>query len=240
MYLPVVNIATERVTGFEALVRWDHPERGLVSPASFVPLAEETGLIVPLGKWIMEEACRQMAQWVEAYPDLATLTMSVNLAAKQLRQSDLLDQVEDAITTSGLAPERFKLEIAETVLMDDPESNLQIVAQLRELGVLVQIDDFGTGSSSLSYLNRFRVDTLKIDRSFNSQVGVPGEKAAVVEAKITLANQLGIRVIAEGVETPQQSEKLALLKCEQAQGYLFSQPLSVEEAEKLLDAEVQA
>ncbi len=163
----------------------------------------------------------------------------MNLAAKQLRQSDLLDQVSNAITTSGLAPERFKLEIAETVLMDDPESNLTIVSQLRDLGVLVQIDDFGTGSSSLSYLNRFRVDTLKIDRSFISQVGVPGEQAAVVQAMITLANQLGIRVIAEGVETPQQSEALVGLQCEQAQGYLFSQPLSVDDVEKLLDAEVK-
>jgi diguanylate cyclase (GGDEF)-like protein/PAS domain S-box-containing protein len=239
VYLPVVNIATERIAGFEALVRWEHPERGLVSPAAFVPLAEETGLIVPLGKWIMEEACRQMAEWVKAYPELKTLTMSVNLAAKQLRQPDLLEQVEEAITTSGLATDRFKLEIAEPVLMDDPESNLQIVAQLRELGVLVQVDDFGTGSSSLAYLNRFRVDTLKIDRSFISQVGVPGEKAAVVQAMITLANQLGIKVIAEGVETPQQSEKLVGLQCEQAQGYLFSQPLTAEAAGKLLDAEVK-
>ena len=139
----------------------------------------------------------------------------------------------------GEAPERFKLEIAETVLMDDPESNLTIVSQLRDLGVLVQIDDFGTGSSSLSYLNRFRVDTLKIDRSFISQVGVPGEKAAVVQAMITLANQLGIKVIAEGVETPQQSETLAGLQCEEAQGYLFSQPLSVDDVEKLLDAELK-
>ncbi len=239
VYMPVVNIATERVTGFEALVRWEHPERGLVSPASFVPLAEETGLIVPLGRWIMEEACRQMVEWVGAYPALETLSVSVNLAAKQLRQSDLLDQVNSALTTSGLAPQRFKLEIAETVLMDDPESNLQIVSQLRELGVLVQVDDFGIGSSSLAYLNRFRVDTLKIDRSFISQVGIPGEKAAVVQAMITLANQLGIRVIAEGVETPQQSKTLAGLQCEQAQGYLFSQPLSVEDVEKLLDAEVK-
>ena len=239
VYMPVVNIATERVTGFEALVRWEHPERGLVSPASFVPLAEETGLIVPLGRWIMEEACRQMVEWVGAYPALDTLGVSVNLAAKQLRQSDLLDQVTSALSTSGLAPQRLKLEIAETVLMDDPESNLQIVSQLRELGVLVQVDDFGTGSSSLAYLNRFRVDTLKIDRSFISQVGIPGEKSAVVQAMITLANQLGIRVIAEGVETPQQSKTLAGLQCEQAQGYLFSQPLSVEDVEKLLDAEVK-
>jgi diguanylate cyclase (GGDEF)-like protein/PAS domain S-box-containing protein len=240
VYLPVVNIATEDVTGFEALVRWEHPERGLVSPASFVPLAEETGLIIPLGRWIVEEACRQMAEWVKRYPHLEDLTMSVNLSAKQLRQPDLLEQVKDAFLKAGLAPDRLKLEIAETVLMDEPESNIQVVSELRDLGVLVQIDDFGTGSSSLSYLNRFRVDTLKIDRSFISQVGVPGEKAAVVQAMITLAGQLGIRVIAEGVETPQQSEKLAGLHCEQAQGYLFSQPLTAAEAQELLDAESKA
>jgi len=240
VYLPVVNMTTERITGFEALVRWDHPERGLVSPASFVPLAEETGLIIPLGRWIMEEACRQMAEWVDRYPKLTDLTVSVNLAAKQLRQPDIVAQVKSAVEESGLAPSRFKLEITETVLMDDPESNLEIVSELRDWGVLVQVDDFGTGSSSLAYLNRFRVDTLKIDRSFISQVGVPGEKSAVVQAMITLANQLGIRVIAEGVETPQQSERLVGFKCEQAQGYLFSQPLNAQEADELLAAEVKA
>jgi diguanylate cyclase (GGDEF)-like protein/PAS domain S-box-containing protein len=240
VYLPVVTIATEGVTDFEALVRWEHPERGLVSPASFVPLAEETGLIIPLGRWIMEEACRQMAEWAARYPHLKDITMSVNLSAKQLRQTDLLEQVRESFTKASLPPSRLKLEVAETVLMDDPEANIQVVSKLRDLGVLVQIDDFGTGSSSLSYLNRFRIDTLKIDRSFISQVGVPGEKAAVVQAMITLAGQLGIRVIAEGVETPQQSEKLAGLHCEQAQGYLFSQPLTADEAGKLLDAEVGA
>jgi diguanylate cyclase (GGDEF)-like protein/PAS domain S-box-containing protein len=174
------------------------------------------------------------------YPHLKDITMSVNLSAKQLRQTDLLEQVRESFTKASLPPSRLKLEVAETVLMDDPEANIQVVSKLRDLGVLVQIDDFGTGSSSLSYLNRFRIDTLKIDRSFISQVGVPGEKAAVVQAMITLAGQLGIRVIAEGVETPQQSEKLAGLHCEQAQGYLFSQPLTADEAGKLLDAEVGA
>ena len=239
VYLPVVSIADERVAGFEALVRWEHPERGMVSPESFVPLAEETGLIIPLGRWILEEACRQMVEWTERYPALQDLTVSVNLSAKQVQQPNLVEEVRDVVTKSGLPPERLQLEIAETVLMEDPEANLRMVSMLRDLGVLVQVDDFGTGSSSLSYLNRFRVDTLKIDRSFISQVGVPGEKAAVVQAMITLANQLGIRVIAEGVETPLQSEKLAGFDCERAQGYLFSQPLSAEEAQVLLDAEVK-
>lgn len=240
VYMPVVNMETERIAEFEALVRWEHPDRGLVSPASFVPLAEETGLIIPLGRWIMEEACRQMVEWAERYPDLPDLTMSVNLSARQLRQPDLAEQVIEVVTASGLSPNRLKLEIAETVLMDDPEANLKTVSDLHEFGVLVQIDDFGTGSSSLAYLNRFRVDTLKIDRSFISQVAVPGEKSAVVPAMITLAEQLGMRVIAEGVETPQQSEKLLALNCDQGQGYLFSEPLSADQAQDLLEAEVQA
>jgi EAL domain-containing protein (putative c-di-GMP-specific phosphodiesterase class I) len=164
--------------------------------------------------------------------------MSVNLSHIQLRQPDFVDRVEQAIRESGLAPERLKLEVAEMVLMDEPEANIQVIHRLRDLGVRVQMDDFGTGSSSLSYLNRFRVDTLKIDRSFISRVGAPGEKAAMVQAMITLARELGIKVIAEGVETKQQSEKLLMLNCEQAQGYLYSQPLTPEAAEALLQAEV--
>ena len=240
VYLPVVNITTERISGFEALVRWDHPERGLVPAGSFIPLAEETGLIVPLGWWILEQACTQMAKWSQRYPDIQDLSVSVNLSAKQLRQPDLLDKVEGAINGSGLKPEKLKLEIAETVLMDEPDANIQLIHSLRDLGVRVQVDDFGTGSSSLSYLNRFRVDTLKIDRSFISRVGVPGEKAAIVQAMISLARNLGIRVIAEGVETSQQSETLMSFQCDQAQGYLFSEPLDPNEVGALLDAESQS
>jgi EAL domain-containing protein (putative c-di-GMP-specific phosphodiesterase class I) len=203
-----------------------------------VPLAEETGLIVSLGNWILVEACQQMAAWVEQFPTRPGVTMSVNLSHIQLRQPDFVDRVEQAIRDSGLAPERLKLEVAELVLMDEPEANIQVIHRLRDLGVRVQMDDFGTGSSSLSYLNRFRVDTLKIDRSFISRVGAPGEKAAMVQAMITLARELGIRVIAEGVETKQQSEKLITLNCEQAQGYLYSQPLTAEAAGALLQAEV--
>jgi diguanylate cyclase (GGDEF)-like protein/PAS domain S-box-containing protein len=240
VYQPVVTIESGKISGFEALVRWEHPERGTISPAAFVPLAEETGLIVSLGNWILVEACQQMATWVEQFPTRPSVTMSVNLSHIQLRQPDFVDRVEQAIRDSGLAPERLKLEVAELVLMDEPEANIQVIHRLRDLGVRVQMDDFGTGSSSLSYLNRFRVDTLKIDRSFISRVGAPGEKAAMVQAMITLARELGIRVIAEGVETKQQSEKLITLNCEQAQGYLYSQPLTPEAAGELLQAEVDA
>ncbi|MCZ6917099.1 MAG: EAL domain-containing protein [Gemmatimonadetes bacterium] len=240
VYQPVVTIETGKISGFEALVRWEHPERGTIGPAAFVPLAEETGLIVPLGNWILLEACRQMAEWAKLFPSMSSVTISVNLSHMQLRQPDLVDRVQQAIRETGLSAERLKLEVAEMVLMDEPEANIQVIHRLRDLGVRVQMDDFGTGSSSLSYLNRFRVDTLKIDRSFISRVGAPGEKAAMVQAMITLARELGIRVIAEGVETKQQSEKLITLNCEQAQGYLYSQPLIAAEAQALLQAEVAA
>lgn len=238
VYLPVVNIVTQKISSFEALVRWEHPDRGLVPPGSFVPLAEETGLIVPLGWWILKEACAQMAKWANRFPGIPELSVSVNLSAKQLRQPDLVDRVTAALRDTDLKPERLQLEIAETVLMDEPDANIEVIHKLRELGVRVQIDDFGTGSSSLSYLNRFHVDSLKIDRSFINRVGVPGEKAAIVQAMITLARNLGIRVIAEGVETDQQSETLITFQCEQAQGYLFSEPLGPDQAGELLAEEL--
>ncbi len=238
VYLPVVNIVTEKISGFEALVRWEHPDRGLVPPGSFVPLAEETGLIVPLGWWILAEACAQMAEWASRFPGIPELSVSVNLSAKQLRQPDLVDRVAATLGDTDLKPEMLKLEIAETVLMDEPDANIDVIHKLRELGVRVQIDDFGTGSSSLSYLNRFHVDSLTIDRSFINRVGVPGEKAAVVQAMITLARNLGIRVIAEGVETNQQSETLITFQCDQAQGYLFSEPLGPDQAGELLAKEI--
>ncbi len=240
VYLPIVNIATQRISGFEALVRWHHPERGTVPPESFVKLAEETGVIVPLGWWILNEACVQMAQWATQYPNIPDLFVSVNITAKQLHHHDLIHTVEEAIASSGVAPESLKLEIAEAVLMDDPDANIEVINKLRELGVRVHIDDFGTGTSSLSYLSQFRVDTLKIDRSLIGGVGLPGDKTAVVEAMIALARNLGIQVIAEGVETSQQSETLMTFQCEQAQGYLFSQPVDPAAAAALMDQEDQA
>jgi EAL domain-containing protein (putative c-di-GMP-specific phosphodiesterase class I) len=240
VYLPIVNIATKRISGFEALVRWQHPDRGTVPPESFIKLAEETGVIVPLGSWILREACVQMAQWTTQYPDIPDLFVSVNLTAKQLHHHDLIHTVRESIESSGVVPERLKLEISETVLMDDPETNIEVIHKLRELGVRIHIDDFGTGTSSLSYLSQFRVDTLKIDRSLIGGVGLPGEKTAVVEAMIALARNLGIHVIAEGVETHQQSQALMTFQCEQAQGHLFSQPVDAAEAAALMDQESQA
>jgi diguanylate cyclase (GGDEF)-like protein/PAS domain S-box-containing protein len=234
VYLPVVALETRHITGFEALVRWEHPERGLVPPSEFLHLAEEMGLIVPLGLWVLRQACRQMSAWVERFPDLPDLSVSVNLSAKQLHQADFVRHVAAVLHETGLQPARLKLEIAEAVLMDDPDLHVAVVGELSDLGVQVQVDDFGTGPSSLNYLSRFQVDTLKIDRSFVSGLGDHTDRSAVVQAIITLARDLGIRVVAEGVETDQQSATLVTLRCERGQGYLYSQPVDAEQAAALL------
>ncbi|MDP3774142.1 MAG: EAL domain-containing protein [Gemmatimonadales bacterium] len=234
VYLPVVALETQRITSFEALVRWEHPERGLVPPAEFLPLAEEMGLIVPLGRWVLRQACRQMSAWVERFQDMPDLSVSVNLSAKQLHQTDLVHHIAEVLHETRLEPGRLKLEIAEAVLMDDPDLHVAVVRQLSDLGVQVQVDDFGTGSSSLNYLSRFQIDTLKIDRSFVSSLGDHVERSAVVQAIITVARELGIRVVAEGIETTQQSDRLITLRCERGQGYLYSQPVDAEKAAALL------
>ncbi len=234
VYLPVVTLETRKVTGFEALVRWDHPDRGPVPTAEFLPLAEETGLIVPLGMWVLRQACRQMAAWLERFEDMPELAVSVNLSAKQLRQTDLVKRIQDVLRETGLPPGRLKLEIAEAVLMDDPDLHIAMVRELGDLGVQVQVDDFGTGPFSLNYLSRFQVDTLKIDRSFINSLGDHMDRSAVVQAIISLAHDLGIRVLAEGIETSQQSARLITLRCERGQGYLYSQPVTAEEAGAML------
>jgi EAL domain-containing protein (putative c-di-GMP-specific phosphodiesterase class I) len=238
VYLPVVSLGSGEIEGMEALIRWVHPERGLVPPSEFVPVAEETGVIMPLGLWVLEEACNQMAKWKERFPQYADLTISVNLSAKQLQQADLVDQVAKVLEESGVEPDRLKLEVTETVLMDDPDYSTSIVQKLNDLGIQVQIDDFGTGYSSLSYLNRLHIDTLKIDRSFINSLGEPGERAVVVQAIIRLARELGINVIAEGVETSEQLDSLRTLECGHGQGFLFSQPVSAEDAAQLLASQV--
>jgi diguanylate cyclase (GGDEF)-like protein/PAS domain S-box-containing protein len=233
-YLPTVSLATRKVEGFEALVRWEHPQRGTVSPAEFVPIAEETGVMIRLGQWILREACRQMMVWSEAFPGINDLSVSVNLSRHQLQQVDLVEDVERILTETGLDPERLKLEVTETVLMDDPEFSTTVVRRLSKIGVQVQIDDFGTGYSSLSYLNNLHIDTLKIDRSFISSLG-HGKRSVVVEAILRLATELGIHVVAEGVETERQLESLNELSCQHGQGFLFSKPLTVEAATQMLE-----
>jgi diguanylate cyclase (GGDEF)-like protein len=234
VYLPVVSLESRRISGFEALARWDHPVRGLIPPSEFVPVAEETGVIIPMGQWVLAEACRQMSKWVARFPHMRDLTISVNLSARQLQQADLVEDLRRILQQTGVSPGQLKLEVTETVLMDDPAFSTSVVERLGQLGVQVQIDDFGTGYSSLSYLSKLNIDTLKIDRSFIGSLGVPGERAVIVEAIIRLARELGITVIAEGVETVEQLESLRALACQHGQGFLFSMPVTADAAGELL------
>jgi diguanylate cyclase (GGDEF)-like protein len=240
-YQPLVELATERVVGVEALVRWHHPEHGLVLPGEFIPLAEETGLIVPLGRWVLRQACQQVRSW-QAYrlADEPPLTLSVNLAARQFRDLGLTEDVSEALTASGLAPSLLCLEITESVAMEDLETSVAKMAQLRALGVRLEIDDFGTGYSGLSSLKRCPIDTLKIDRSFVAGLGTNAEDTAIVETVIALAGSLGLGVVAEGVETPLQAEALRRLGCTRGQGFLFARPLPVDDLTRRLAQRLSA
>lgn len=237
-YQPIVSLLTGRLTGFEVLVRWQHPSRGLVSPAEFIPVAEETGLIVSLGEWVLHSACQQMSAWQTKFPAAMPLKISVNLSGKQLRESDLLKKIDQILAQTALDGQTLKLELTESMLMDNAEAIIATLSQLRARKIQLSIDDFGTGYSSLSYLYRFPVNTLKIDRSFVSRIGEKGENLEIVKTIITLAHQLGLEAIAEGVETPQQLSQLKALTCEEAQGYFFSQPLDWESAEALIAADL--
>lgn len=224
-YQPILLIKERKLKGFEALVRWRHPQRGIVSPTEFVPIAEETGLILPIGRWVLNEACRQMAEWQRQFPD-NPMDINVNLSGRQLSQTDMVEQVMQALRQSGLKPQHLILEITESVVMENPESSIAMFERLKALGIQINIDDFGTGYSSLAYLQKFPVDTMKIDRSFISRIGQDPENAEIVRTIVALAHGLNIKVTAEGIETEEQLEKLASLSCENAQGYLFSKPLS--------------
>ncbi len=218
--------------GVEALIRWNHPGRGIVQPADFVPLAEEGGLIIPLGEWVLREACRQIAQWRDEWEDDA-LDVSVNLSARQLNHLSLLETVEAVMEEHGFGPGELGLEITETALMEDGDTAVTVFRALKRLGVGVAIDDFGTGYSSLSYLKRFPVSTLKVDRSFVGGLGSDPEDSAIVTAQVNMAHALGIEVVAEGVENDRQLEQLRALGCERAQGYLFAPPLPAEPLSEL-------
>ena len=223
-YQPIVELSTGRVSEVEALLRWAHPRRGLVPPDAFIPLAEETGLIVPIGQWVLEEACRQARAWRRQFPGQAPLVMSVNVSARQLQQPDLVAMVSRTLRDTGLHPGNLKLEITESVAMQDAESTIGTLRGLADLGVQLAIDDFGTGYSSLAYLNRFPIDVIKIDRSFVTKLGSDGENATVVRGIIALARALDLRVTAEGIETVEQAEELSALQCEFGQGYYFGKP----------------
>jgi diguanylate cyclase (GGDEF)-like protein len=232
-YQPIVALPTGRLAGFEALVRWNHPRRGLVQPGDFIPVAEETGLIVPIGQWVLNEACAQVRQWQLDSPSHRSLSLSVNLSARQVAQPDLLDQIKEALEDSKLNPHCLKLEITESVVMGNAEAAAFMFKQLRSLGVQLSIDDFGTGYSSLSYLHRFPLNYLKIDRSFVSRLTTDNDNA-IVRTISTLAHNLGMEVIAEGIETEEQYQQLKKLGCEFGQGFLFSRPVDNNAVKHLL------
>ena len=225
-YQPIVSLANRELHGFEALARWQHPERGVIAPDDFIPLAEETGLILPIGLRILRDACHQLRKWQHHSLANRDLIMSVNLSGKQLMQPDLIERIEEVLHESQINPWHLKLEITETVVMENPELAAVTLAKLRGLGVRLSIDDFGTGYSSLSYLNRFPVDTLKIDRSFVTSMNEADENLQIVKTIITLAGNLGMQVVAEGVETEEQLDQLRSLKCQYGQGFYFSKPLA--------------
>ncbi|HEX8473336.1 MAG TPA: EAL domain-containing protein [Pyrinomonadaceae bacterium] len=232
-YQPIVALDTFQLRGFEALVRWQHPERGLISPMDFIPIAEDTGQIISIGLWTLEQACRQMRQWQKQFPS-ESLFISVNLSGKQFTQPDLIEQVRVTLESTKLDPRSLKLEITESVVMENIDTATEMLRQLRALGVQLSIDDFGTGYSSLSYLHRFPIDTLKIDRSFVMRMVDNSENIEIVRTIVMLAQILGMDVVAEGVETKEQLALLRKLGCENGQGYFFSKPTGVGGAEKII------
>jgi diguanylate cyclase (GGDEF)-like protein/PAS domain S-box-containing protein len=234
-YQPIVELASGRITRVEALVRWAHPTRGLLGPLAFVPLAEEQGMIGPIGRWVLDEACRQARCWQDRFPGAPPLSMHVNLSGRQLQQPDLIAEVAHALEARALEPGLLTLEITETVLMADIDTVSQRLQDLKQLGVLLAIDDFGTGYSSLSYLRRFPIDMLKIDKAFVDGIGKGREDVALAHAIVNLSNTLRLHTIAEGIEQPEQAANLAALGCQDGQGYHFARPLAPDAMTELLE-----
>jgi len=233
VYQPIVSLAAGQIVGFEALLRWQHPTRGLLGPEEFIRVAEETGLIRDLGWWNLREACRQMTNWRADYHAYSQLTMSVNLSPKQFLQPNLAEDIGNLLRELDLPPQALKLELTESTVMGDPSAAIEMLQQIKSLGISLAIDDFGTGYSSLSYLHRFPLDTLKIDRSFISNIG-NGQDTEIARTILPMALNLHLDVVAEGVETIEQLVLLKKLQCKYGQGYYFSKPLSAEEAGSLL------
>jgi diguanylate cyclase (GGDEF)-like protein len=224
-YQPIVDIHTGRLVGFEALARWMHPKRGMVSPVDFIPMAEDTGLIVSLGSKILQMACKQLAEWQASSPTFTDLTMSVNVSRKQLVSGDLIRLVQNTLSETGIKPGSLKLEITESSVMADVKASLEVLKRIQSLGVQLHIDDFGTGYSSLSCLQNFPLNGLKIDRGFVSDITVKPDQAAILKAIVSLAHSLNLPLVSEGVETTEQSALLQSMGCDYAQGYLFSKPM---------------
>jgi diguanylate cyclase (GGDEF)-like protein len=233
-YQPIVSLNSGRIKGFEALVRWRHPQRGYISPMDFVPIAEETGLIIPIGQWVFEEACRQVKEWQEQLPQFSSLQMSINLSNRQFAQADLIEQIRNTLLRLDVKPSCIKLEITESMMMQNVESAIDMLKQIRGLGIELSMDDFGTGYSSLNYLRRFPISTLKIDRSFVSQMTGENDNAEIVKTILMLATNLNMNVVAEGIETESQLAQLCRLACGYGQGFLFSKPLDAHDARAFL------
>jgi diguanylate cyclase (GGDEF)-like protein len=233
-YQPIICLKTGSLAGFESLVRWQSPRRGFVAPDAFIPVAEETGLILPMGEWILTEACRQMVAWQQQFDWCKSLSMSVNLSTRQFSQPNLVSRIQQILTMTGLNSQNLKLEITESMVMDDVENTIILLGKLKSLGIKLSMDDFGTGFSSFSYLHRFSMDTLKVDRSFVSNMSKGSKNQEIVSTIVMLAHQLGMDLVAEGIETETEKNILQSLNCEYGQGYLFAKPLNVEGATEFL------
>jgi diguanylate cyclase (GGDEF)-like protein len=233
-YQPIVRLETGRIHGFEALLRWQKSGQGFVPPTQFIPIAEETGLIIPLGAWVLNEACHQMQLWQEQFPQHGPLLISVNLSGKEFLQPNLVAQINQALQRSGLSPACLKLEITESVIMDNALEATAMLEQLRVLGVKISIDDFGTGYCSLSYLHTFPLDILKVDQSFVRCMNDAPTNAEIVRTIVALAHNLRLEVIAEGIERQEDVERLRILGCEYGQGYFYARPLTAEKATEAL------
>jgi diguanylate cyclase (GGDEF)-like protein/PAS domain S-box-containing protein len=237
-YQPQMDLASGAVTGMEALLRWDSPELGSIPPSRFIPLAEQTGLILPIGDWVLESACRQARLWHEG--GFASLRMAVNISARQFKQADFIDRLDRALLKSGIDPTLLELELTESIVMERSEETLMTLTDLKSRGIKLAIDDFGTGYSMLSYLKHFPIDRLKIDRSFVSDISTDSDDAAITEAIIAMAHGLRIKVLAEGVETREQLDFLTARRCEEGQGYFFARPLPAEQAGEFLHRQFES
>jgi polar amino acid transport system substrate-binding protein len=231
-YQPQIDLENDSIVGFEALVRWNHPTKGIVAPMEFIPLAEETGLIVPIGNWVLREACQQLKKWEDAGFD--NLVMAVNISVRQFKDKELYNSVKDVIIETGINPKHLELEITESIALDDIEYSVATISKLKDIGVVFSLDDFGTGYCSMNYLKLLPVNNLKIDKSFLDTVLDSYSDQSIVKTIITLAQTLELVVIAEGVEKSEQELFLKNVKCDKAQGFLYSKPLPNENAEKLL------